>query len=328
MGTVIWTCLLIRVYRVRGRKEMRCRSPMQYPVEDIPISAFILLLDRVNDAVQRWRAEVGTSPFLPLFTKRMDFWDALTSSSTGKDLVTAVGLAQTIFAGGSNVDAGVAAAVSQFQMRQDLGNRHGTDWQTAAERVFKPDGKQMRADTTATPGWYREWIEVNRFYDHLPSAVRGALLLDSWRQYARSSVWFAFGTQIASYFLKAELGSATMPSLHIGLKAVSSTRYNGTDPTARLIAFLHVLEKAVTFELKEHKGLVAAAEARRIHVDNRRITSKLQKLLELSVQCPVISVPTVVGALRVTSVGARDLIRDLNLREITGRKRDCLWNLS
>ncbi len=302
---------------------------MQYPVEDIPISAFILLLDRVNDAVQRWRAEVGTSPFLPLFTKRMDLWDALASSSTGKDLVTAVDLAQTIFAGGPNVDAGVAAAVLQFQMRQDLGNLHGTDWQTAAECfVFKPDDKQPLADTSATPDWYREWIEVNRYYDHLPSAVRGALLLDSWRHYTRSSAWFALGTQIASYFLKAELGSATMPTLHIGLKAVSSTRYNGTDPTARLIAFLHVLEKAVTFELKEHKGLVAAAEARRIHVDNRRITSKLQKLLELSVQCPVISVPTVVGALRVTSVGARDLIRDLNLREITGRKRDCLWSLS
>ena len=60
----------------------------------------------------------------------------------------------------------------------------------------------------------------------------------------------------------------------------------------------------------------------------RRTSSRLPELVELVMAQPVISAGMVAKTLEVTLQGARRIVQDLGLREMTGRGRFRAWGVA
>ena len=61
---------------------------------------------------------------------------------------------------------------------------------------------------------------------------------------------------------------------------------------------------------------------------DRRSSSRLPQLIELVLARPLVSTNMVQQQLKVSRQGALDLLGELDLREITGRKRFQAWAVS
>jgi len=191
---------------------------------------------------------------------------------------------------------------------------------------LKPNDVQILASHEADR--ILAWQDVYKRSEQFPPVLRAAILVDSFFQFGIFAHLPWFGRQLCSLYVGMSVQPDKVFPLNIGLQVVSRLRYNARDPRTRLIAFLHAFERYSVFQSKEHERLLIAKSGAGRHLLSRRKNSKLSKLLEFAISRPVFCAFSAAAFLEITPVGARDLIRDLGLRETTGRGRDCLWSLT
>lgn len=97
---------------------------------------------------------------------------------------------------------------------------------------------------------------------------------------------------------------------------------------------LHAAEASVVkgapklaLTLKEHDRLVLARQMMMRKLEGRRTSSRLPELVELVMARPLISAGMVAKTLEVTPQGARRIVQELGLREMTGRGRFRAWGI-
>lgn len=173
-----------------------------------------------------------------------------------------------------------------------------------------------------------EWNRLVEATQHLPPVLRAVLLLDAWRtiDVLQHVPWLG-RLLVAALLRQAGLVAAHLATLNNGLRAVSRELRHAPDRTTRLVALLQAMEETATLGMKEHDRLVQARAQMERRLKGRRSNSKLPQLVDLVLSRPMVSSTMIEQELKVTQQGALNLVADLNLREMTGRRRFQAWGV-
>ncbi len=174
-----------------------------------------------------------------------------------------------------------------------------------------------------------EWQTALGRADDLPPVLKAIVALDAWNQIAvlQHAPWLG---RLLSASVLREGGVTTsghLAAINLGLKAIPVDRRRHRDRETRLLAISRALTIAAETGLKEHDRLVLARQMMMRKLEGRRTSSRLPELVELVMARPLISAGMVAKTLEVTPQGARRIVQDLGLREMTGRGRFRAWGI-
>ena len=174
-----------------------------------------------------------------------------------------------------------------------------------------------------------EWQAVLGKAEDLPPVLRAIVALDAWNEIAvlQHAPWL--GRLLAASVLR-EGGVTTgghLAAINLGLKAIPVERRRHRDRETRLLAITKALTIAAETGLKEHDRLMLARQMMMRKLEGRRTSSRLPELVELVMARPLISAGLVAKTLDVTPQGARRIVQELGLREMTGRGRFRAWGV-
>lgn len=174
-----------------------------------------------------------------------------------------------------------------------------------------------------------EWQAVLARAQDLPPVLQAIVALDAWNEIAvlQHAPWL--GRLLAASILR-EGGVTTgrhLAAINMGLKSISVDRRRHRDRETRLLAIARALTVAAETGLKEHDRLVLARQMMMRKLEGRRTSSRLPELVELVMARPLISAGMVAKTLEVTPQGARRIVQELGLREMTGRGRFRAWGI-
>ncbi|MCJ7996911.1 DUF1612 and helix-turn-helix domain-containing protein [Rhizobium cremeum] len=174
-----------------------------------------------------------------------------------------------------------------------------------------------------------DWQAVLARTQDLPPVLQFILALDAWNEIAvlQHAPWL--GRLLAASILR-EGGVTTgghLAAINVGLKAIPVDRRRHRDRETRLLAIARALTVAAETGLKEHDRLVLARQMMMRKLEGRRTSSRLPELVDLVMARPLISAGMVSKTLEVTPQGARRIVRELGLREMTGRGRFRAWGI-
>ncbi len=174
-----------------------------------------------------------------------------------------------------------------------------------------------------------EWQAVLGRARDLPPVLQAIVALDAWNEIAvlQHAPWL--GRLLAASILR-EGGVTTsghLVAINLGLKAIPVDRRRHRDRETRLLAISRALTIAAETGLKEHDRLILARQMMMRKLEGRRTSSRLPELVELVMARPLISAGMVAKTLEVTPQGARRIVQELGLREMTGRGRFRAWGI-
>ncbi|MGE8104542.1 RHE_PE00001 family protein [Allorhizobium sp. NPDC080224] len=174
-----------------------------------------------------------------------------------------------------------------------------------------------------------EWQAVLARAQDLPPVLQAIVALDAWNEISvlQHAPWL--GRLLAASILRE--GGVTsgghLAAINLGLKAIPVDRRRHRDRETRLLAIAKALTIAAETGLKEHDRLVLARQMMMRKLEGRRMSSRLPELVELVMARPLISAGMVAKTLEVTPQGARRIVQELGLREMTGRGRFRAWGV-
>jgi len=174
-----------------------------------------------------------------------------------------------------------------------------------------------------------EWRAVLRQAIDLPAVLQAIIALDAWNEIAvlQHAGWM--GRLLAAALLRQ--GGATtgahLAAINLGLKTIPVDRRRHRNRETRLLAIANGLIAAAEIGLKEHDRLALARTLMERKLAGRRTSSKLPELVELVMAKPLVSAGMVAKTLEVTPQGARRIVLELGLREMTGRGRFRAWGI-
>ena len=174
-----------------------------------------------------------------------------------------------------------------------------------------------------------EWQAVLAQAQDLPPVCQAIVALDAWNEIAvlQHAPWL--GRLLVASILH-EGGVTTgghLAAINLGLKTIPVDRRRHRDRETRLLAISKALTIAAETGLKEHDRLVLARQMMMRKLEGRRTSSRLPELVELVMARPLISAGMVAKTLEVTPQGARRIVQELGLREMTGRGRFRAWGV-
>jgi hypothetical protein len=120
---------------------------------------------------------------------------------------------------------------------------------------------------------------------------------------------------------------AHLPCLCVGLRAVPRERRRAANPHIRLAARLEAVAAAAEAGLKEHERWLTARMLLVRKLEGKRGNSSLPGLIDLVLSRPLVSAGMIARELGVTPRAAQDMVRELGLREATGRGRYRAWGV-
>ncbi len=133
---------------------------------------------------------------------------------------------------------------------------------------------------------------------------------------------------VAELMRQEGLSANHLACLAMGLRVIPRERRRALDLTTRFQALIDAMSQTAEMGLKEHDRLALARIRLERRLRDRRSSSRLPQLVELVLARPLVSTNMVQQQLKVSRQGALDLLGELGLREITGRKRFQAWAVS
>ncbi|MEC5414646.1 RHE_PE00001 family protein, partial [Aurantimonas sp. C2-4-R8] len=173
-----------------------------------------------------------------------------------------------------------------------------------------------------------EWQAVLQATKDLPAVLHVALLIDSWNEIEVLQHAHWLGPLLAASLLRQTGTTANhLACLNVGAQKVARERRRARDRVSRLLAFVDAVHEAASAGIKEHDRLVLARGQLERRLRALRANSKLPQLVEFTLARPLVSTAMIQAELKLTKQGALNLVADLGLREITGRKRFQAWGV-
>ncbi|WP_281978731.1 RHE_PE00001 family protein [Pseudorhizobium flavum] len=174
-----------------------------------------------------------------------------------------------------------------------------------------------------------EWRAVLRGVQEFPAVLQAIVALDAWNEIAvlQHAAWM--GRLLAAAILRQ--GGVTsgghLAAINLGLKTIPVDRRRHRNRETRLFAIAQGFLATAEIGLKEHDRLALARTLMERKLEGRRASSKLPELVELVMAKPLVSAGMVAKTLDVTPQGARRIVLELGLREMTGRGRFRAWGI-
>ncbi len=216
--------------------------------------------------------------------------------------------------------AGADQAIAKAERALRTGQQAGPPQATRDPLVYDGDWNEA--------GRLGEWREALDRTRALPPTLDAAMALDAWEtiQPLEHRPWL--GALLSAALLRERgKAGAHLPCLAVGLKAVPRERRRSADPALRLIARLEAIAAAAEAGLKDHDRWLTARALLLRKLEGRRGNSSLPGLIDLVLSRPLVSAGMIARELGVTPRAAQDLVRELGLREATGRGRYRAWGI-
>jgi hypothetical protein len=172
------------------------------------------------------------------------------------------------------------------------------------------------------------WRSVLSHSDVHPPIVAAAIAAEAWERLGPLQHMSWLGRLIIPDLLRVRHKTrAHLMCLSSGLKAVPRDRRRHRDPDVRLAAWISAIAAAAEQGLRDHDRWLQARYQLERRLVGRRLTSKLPRLIDLIMATPVASAGLIAAELGVTPRAAQTLVKDLGLRETTGRGRYRAWGV-
>lgn len=173
-----------------------------------------------------------------------------------------------------------------------------------------------------------EWRRVLEDTQHLPLVLRAAIALEAWDQIEVLQRGGWIGALLVAAMLRQEgLCAHHLACLHLGSQKIPRERRRARNRTDRLLAWIDAMYEAAAAGLKEHDRLLLAKSQMERALRGRRASSKLPGLIDLVLSRPLVSTNMVQKALKISRQGALDLIGEISVREMTGKRSFRAWGI-
>jgi len=172
------------------------------------------------------------------------------------------------------------------------------------------------------------WLELVRKVDPLPATLAAAVLWDAWEQLEPLQRQHWLGQVLVANFLRSRgKVRSHLLAYSVGLREIPRERRRSRQRTARLIAFLEAMSQAAVAGMKDVDRLALAKQQLERRATGKRSTSSLPDAIDLILSRPIVSSQMIAKAANVTPRGALNLIEELRVREMTGRRRYRAWGV-
>ncbi len=112
-----------------------------------------------------------------------------------------------------------------------------------------------------------------------------------------------------------------------GARAVPRLRLKQADPVAKILFWLAAILAAAELGQKDHDRWLLARASREGKLQGRRGNSHLPQALDLALARPIVTAELLAQELKVSARAGQNLIAELGLRELTGRRRYRAWGI-
>jgi hypothetical protein len=172
-----------------------------------------------------------------------------------------------------------------------------------------------------------EWLELAKRVERLPVTLAAALLWDAWEHLEPLQRQHWLGQVLISDFLRSRgKVRSHLLAYAVGLREIPRERRRARDQMTRLVAYLDAMGAAAA-GMKDVDRLTLAKRQLERKAAGRRNTSSLPVAVDLLMSRPIVSAHMVAKAARITPRGALNLVRELGVREVTGRDRYRAWGI-
>jgi hypothetical protein len=173
-----------------------------------------------------------------------------------------------------------------------------------------------------------EWRAIVDDTADIPPVLAAAVVARAWSDLEplRHGAWL--GRLLSASLARTRGKTRThLACLSSGLMLVPRQARASRDNTTALIGMVDAFRAGAEAGMRDHeRWLMAKALLARKVVDKRR-NSKLPALVELVLARPLVSAGMIAAELGVTPRAAQDMVRELDLREMTGRGRYRAWGV-
>ncbi|WEX89926.1 RHE_PE00001 family protein [Sinorhizobium garamanticum] len=172
------------------------------------------------------------------------------------------------------------------------------------------------------------WRAVLSTADQLPASLGAAILFDAWDRIEplRRQHWL--GSLLVGVYLRSRgKVSSHVLAFNTGLKTIRYERRRSKDRLTRLVAFLEAMTVTADLGMKELDRLSLAKTQMEMRVRDRRSSSNLPGLIDLVLSRPIVSTALIARHVGITPRSALNLVRELGVREMTGRGRYRGWGV-
>jgi hypothetical protein len=158
--------------------------------------------------------------------------------------------------------------------------------------------------------------------------LAAALLWEAWEQDPPLVRQAWLGNLLVAAHLRARWKTKShLFPLNSALRLLRREKRRSADRAIQLRAFLEALAAGAEACMKDHDRLVLVRQGLESKIEKRRGNSKLPALVEFIMARPVASASMIAAAFSVTPRAAQDMVRELGLREMTGRGRYRAWGI-
>jgi hypothetical protein len=173
-----------------------------------------------------------------------------------------------------------------------------------------------------------QWREAVDYAAGLPPVLAAALTAAFWDDIEplQHTPWL--GRLFAAALLR-ERGKTRVHLLCVnsGARAVPRLRLKAVDPVSKILFWLAAIVSAAEQGLRDHDRWLLARASREAGLKGRRGNSHLPQALDLALARPIVTAELFAKELKVSARAGQNLIAELGLRELTGRRRYRAWGI-
>jgi hypothetical protein len=173
-----------------------------------------------------------------------------------------------------------------------------------------------------------QWREAVDLTFGLPPVLAAALTAALWDDIEplQHAPWL--GRLLAAALLRQRGKTRShLLCVNSGARAVPRLRLKPADPVAKILFWLAAIFAAAEQGLRDHDRWLLARAGREGKLKGRRGNSHLPQALDLALARPIVTAELLAQELKVSARAGQNLIAELGLRELTGRRRYRAWGI-
>lgn len=177
-------------------------------------------------------------------------------------------------------------------------------------------------------GRIEQWKAIVREVETMPPTLAAVILWDAWEALEPLQNRYWIGPLLVGAWLRSRGKIVShLFCFNVGLKAIPRERRRSRNQTTRLLAALDAMSAAADAGMTDISRLSQAKDQMERRLRGKRSSSSLPAAIELILSRPIVSAAMMAKTATVTQRGALNLIRELGVREMTGRGRYRAWGV-